>query len=73
MVFNNTVHRRSPYERYRLLLGKVFLACSGANKIQLDREASHKSCTGINALWGKVVPSKYFLATNPTDPHIKVI
>lgn len=71
MVFNNTVHQRCPYERYRLLLGKVFLTYSGANEIQLDREAGHKSCTRIKVLQGRDVQSKYFLAADPHTPSHK--
>lgn len=60
MVFNSAVHQRSPYERYRLLLGKVFLKYSGANEIQQDREAGHKCCSRINVPQRRVVQSKYF-------------
>lgn len=72
MVFNNTVHQRFAYERHRLFFGKVFLRYSGANKIQLSREVSHKSFTGINVLQGRVVQS-ILLQVMLTHPQIEVI
>lgn len=72
MVFNNTVHQRFAYERHGPFFGKVFLMYSGANKVQLSREVSHKSCTGINVLQGRVVQN-IFLQLMLTHPQIEVI